>query len=324
MINVGILGAGNIAEKMARTIQATAAAKTYAVGSRSLKKAQAFAEKFDFDKAYGSYEALVQDPDLDLVYVATPHNFHYQHAKLALDHGKHVLCEKALTLNAKEAESLMALAHQKGLTFMEAIWPRYMPLNRQLKEMIDMGKIGQIQAIHASLAYPIKDKERMKRPDLAGGSLLDLGVYPIHFTLSLLGNDYDKVHSLITKTDQGVDLHTSILLSYPNGAQALIHSSMADGPYSHALVLGDKGRFEIDGTNHIETIRVYDLDNQLIGEYKRPNDFGGFEYQLEEAIRLIREGKVESTIVTHEDSLAVMRLCDTVRYDNQFYYPEEG
>lgn len=323
MVNVGIIGAGNIAEKMARTIIASPDAHPYGVAARHLDKAKNFADRFGFDNAYGSYEDLCRDPKVDLIYIATPHNFHYPHAKLALTHGKHVLCEKALTINASQAQDLMNIASEKGLTFVEAIWTRYMPLNIKLKDMIQAGVIGKIHAIHSTLAYPIQDKERLKDPHLAGGALLDLGVYPIHFVFSMLGNNYQKMDSQLTKNYLGVDLQTSIILTYPDGAQAYIHCSMSSGPYSHTCILGEKGRFEINGSNHIDQMIHYDNSNQVIKTYQRQDDLGGFEYELAATIELIGAGKVQSNRVTFEDSLAVMQLCDRVRYQHHFYYPEE-
>lgn len=323
MINVGIIGAGNIAVKMANTIHAEEKAHAYAVASRNIAKAQAFAKEHHFEKAYGSYDALVKDEFVDLVYVAIPHNFHYEHAKLALLNGKHVLCEKAVTLNAPQLEELIALSKERQLVFLEAIWSRFMPLQLQLKKQLDEGIIGKPVILNANLCYPIEHVERMYRADLAGGSLLDLGIYPVHFALQMFGNDYETVSSEMVLTDQGVDRHTMITLKYPDGKMAQLLSSMSTGSYAEATILGDNGLVKINGSNHIDEMTFYSKTMEVIERYQRPADAGGFDFELREAIGLIENGKIESTIVTHEDSLAAMRLLDTVRAQNHFIYPEE-
>lgn len=323
MVKIGIIGAGNIAQKMARTINAEEKAVAYAVAARDLERAKAFADQFGFEKAYGSYLELVEDPEVELVYVATTHNFHYEHCKLAMEHDKHVICEKAITINTPQLEELISIANERHLTFVEAIWSRFMPLQLKLKQLLDEGAIGTPRLIQANHFALIEDKERMYRPDLAGGALLDLGVYPIHFTLQMFGNDYQTMTSSMELTDLGVDRTTAITLTYEDGRMAQLLTSMSVMRYTDVIIVGDKGMFRIDGSNHIDVMRQYDASNQLVETFLRPEDVGGFDFQLREAIDLIEQGKVESSIVTHEDSLAVMRLMDAVRYEHGFKYPEE-
>ncbi|MBF6625659.1 Gfo/Idh/MocA family oxidoreductase [Aerococcaceae bacterium zg-BR9] len=322
MINVGIIGAGNIATKMAKTIKGVEKAVAYAIASRDSERALAFAEEYGFKKAYNSYDALVRDENVDLVYIATPHNFHYEHAKLALENGKHVLCEKTVTLNATQFKKLTAIAFERHLTFVEAIWTRFMPMHQQLKMLLDDGVIGEPQILYGNLSYYLEHVERMYDPNLAGGALLDLGVYPVHYALSLFGNDYQSIQSTMTKTELGVDRHTAITLQYPDGKIAQLMCSMNAFEQS-SKILGTNGRIETTGIHHIEEIRVYDKDNHCTQVLTRPDDIGGFEFELAETIKMIEEQNIESNIVTHEDSLAVMNVLDTVRQQHHFVYPDE-
>ncbi len=192
-MNIGIIGAGWIADKMGETLSGVPADKglvKYAIASRDIVKARSFAEHWGFKKAYGSYQELVDDPDVDLVYIATPHSHHYPHTKLALEAGKPVLCEKAFMANAREAEEILNLAHRKGIFITEAIWTRYMPLSLKVKELLDAGEIGEPRIVNASLCYYMDHKERILRPDLCGGALLDLGVYSINFARMYFGSDF--------------------------------------------------------------------------------------------------------------------------------------
>ena len=323
MIRIGIIGAGKIAHKMARTISQVNKATGYAIASRNLSNARTFAEDYGFENAYGSYQELVEDPKVDLVYIATPHSFHYEHAKLALNHGKHVLCEKPFTINENQLRELILLANSKNLTLIEGIWERYMPLHFKLKQQLDEGIIGEIQAIQANLCYHIESIERMSSPTLGGGALLDLGVYPIHFSLSILGNNYDSIQSKIIFSPTGVDRHTSITLTYPTGQMAQIFTSMGTGIHNDVTIMGTNGIIRLNSSNHIDQYRIYDAHNNLLNSYDRPFDEGGFEFELIETLNCIEQNLIESPIVTHQDSLAAMRVMDQVRYQNDFYYPGE-
>ena len=173
-MNIAILGAGSIAATMATTLQPLKDVTCYAVAARDLKRAQIFADKFGFQKAYGSYKDMLEDPDVELVYIATPHSHHYEHIRMCLNHDKHVLCEKAFTANARQAEEVLKLAESKGLLLTEAIWTRYMPMRQTINEVIKSGIIGKPTSLSANLGYPIEHVERMVKPELCGGALLDL------------------------------------------------------------------------------------------------------------------------------------------------------
>jgi len=209
MTNIAILGCGSIAHTMARTLagmrDAGESVCLYAAASRDLRRAQEFAEQEGFVKAYGSYEEMAKDPDIDLVYIASPHSHHAEHMKLCIEHGKAVLCEKSFTANAVQAREVLALAREKNVLVAEAIWTRYMPSRRIIDELIASGALGELKLLTANLHYAIDHVRRIREPELAGGALLDVGVYPLNFCSMFFGNDVVKMESTVKLMDTGVD-----------------------------------------------------------------------------------------------------------------------
>lgn len=191
----GILAPGGIARKMAEAAGQIEEIELCAVGSRDYGRAKAFAEEWGFRKAYGSYEELAEDPEVELIYVASPHSHHYQHTKLCLEHGKHVLVEKAFTVNTAQAEELIGIAREKGLLLAEAFWSRYMPTRTMVEDLIAQGTIGEVKAVTADFGAPLSHVERLWNPELAGGALLDMGVYPLNFALLILKSEIKEIHS---------------------------------------------------------------------------------------------------------------------------------
>ena len=240
-MNIGILGAGGIARVMAQTINKMDQARLYAIGSRNVEKAQAFAQEFKIEKAYGSYEELVSDENIDLIYIATPHSHHYEHMKLCIEHGKNILCEKAFTFNTEQAEEVISLAEQKGVYLAEAIWTRYMPSRKMIDELISSGIIGEIKTVTCNLSYPISNVERIIRPELAGGALLDIGVYGINFIIMHLGKDFKDIDSTVMITDTGVDGQETLVFKYANGTMAVATHSIYNRSDRKGIFHGDKG-----------------------------------------------------------------------------------
>lgn len=220
-MRLAILGAGGIATAMARTVAGMENVEAYAVASRDLKRAQQFADKYGFEKAYGSYEEMLKDDKVDLVYVATPHSHHYLHAKVCLEAGKHVLCEKAFTVNAEQAQKLFDLAKEKNLLITEAIWTRYMPARNMINDIIASGVIGEVTAVTANLSYAISHVERIRKPELAGGALLDVGVYPINFATMVLGEKVKDVKATAI-FQNGVDILDSIVMVFEGDRMATL------------------------------------------------------------------------------------------------------
>ena len=216
-LKVGILGAGHIARKMATTLQGMENAELYAVAARDLTRAEQFAAEFQARKAYGSYEALADDPEINLIYVATPHSDHFEPARMCLLKGKPVLCEKAFTANAREAEELIRISQEQHVYLAEAIWTRYMPFSKTIRELAESGIIGKPMMLRANLGYVISDVERIVKPELCGGALYDLGVYPINFALMTFGDEIENITSACVKNAAGVDMQNSITFTYSDG-----------------------------------------------------------------------------------------------------------
>lgn len=322
-MKIGILGAGNIAENMANTLNGMEDAEFYAIGSRSQEKAEQFAKKFGAEKAYGSYEELVRDPEVELVYIATPHSHHYEHAKLCVEHGKPVLCEKAFMANAKQAREIYELAEEKKVFITEAIWTRYLPSRKMIDEVIASGEIGEVTFVSANLGYDIREKDRLMKPELAGGALLDVGIYPLTFISMVLGNDIQEIISTCTKTESGVDEQNAMIFKYENGVMATAHSGMLAGTEQYGIVYGTKGYLIAENINNVTGIKVYTKERDLVKELKVPKQITGFEYQVRAAMKAIREGRLECEEIPHAESICMMELMDKLRADWGIRYPFE-
>lgn len=322
-LKMGILGAGSIAETMALTIAKMPEIELHAVAARDLSRAQSFREEHGFLKAYGSYEAMVQDTELDLVYIATPHSHHYDHAMLCLDNGKHVLCEKAFTANASQAEKLLNYAREKKLLITEALWTRYMPLSKTINEVLSSGIIGTPTMLTANLGYLISDKERIVDPALAGGALLDLSVYPINFASMVFGDKIAKVTSSAAMTETGVDGIDSITLEFESGQVAVLFTTIYSQTDRAGIIYGDRGHLVIDNINNPERIHVISTGREEIACYEAPEQISGYEYEVESAVRAIREGHIECPEMPHAETLRIMRLLDDIRGSWGIKFPFE-
>ena len=321
MFKVGIIGAGWIAEKMAAALSPLNDYCVYAIASRSLEKAEEFARTWDIPKAYGSYEEMVMDPEVDLVYIATPHSHHYPHTRLALEHGKHVLVEKAFTANATEAEELLSMARRKGLFITEAIWTRYMPLSHKVKELMESGIIGEPRVLTATLCYMMEFKERIVRPELCGGALLDLGVYSLNFARMYFGTNIVRTLSNAHIGPTGMDMHESISLSYADGKMANLQAGALCLNDRQGIISGTEGYIRVDNINCPEVVEVY-RNYELVARYEKPEDMvNGYEYQVYECKRCIEEGLLESPMMPHHETLSIMQQMDALRKEWGVKYP---
>lgn len=318
---IGIIGCGGIAKKMAATLGKMKEVKRYAVASRTQEKAKAFADEWGFEKAYGSYEELANDPEVDLIYIATPHAMHYDNARMCIEKGKPVLCEKAFTANARQAEELLNFAHEKKVFITEAIWTRYMPLSLTIQELLKKGAIGTPYTLSANLSYPISDKERIIRPELAGGALLDIGVYTLNFAAMAFGNDIAETHSACQKTATRIDAQESITLFYKDGKMATLQSSIYAQSDRMGVISGDKGHLIVENINCPESVRVVDKDYQTVAVYQAPEHITGYEYQVYASIEAIEKGWLESPYMPHAETLRIMRQMDNLRKEWGVVYP---
>lgn len=320
---IGIVGTGRIAGIMADTINQMKNVKLYAVASREKVKADVFAGKYGCKKAYGSYEELAADAKVDLIYIATPHSEHFANAKMCIEHGKPVLCEKAFTANAEQAAELIRLSEEKGVFLAEAMWTRYMPMLTTIREVIGSGVIGDPKTLTANLGYVIGDVERLKNPQLAGGALLDVGVYPLNFALMLFGNNIAKISSTCTYADTGVDEQNTITLQYIDGKIAHLNSSMISMSDRKGIIYGTKGYAVVENINNFQSIAVYDASYKKVGVYKCPRQISGYEYEIDASVRAVKAHQYECLEMPHSESLRVMKILDSLRKEWGIVYPFE-
>lgn len=308
-----ILGPGGIANALAKAVQGIDGVESYAVASRNYERAEAFAKKWGFAKAYGSYEEMLEDPEVELVYVATPHSHHYMYAKMCLEHGKHVLVEKAFTVNAAQAKELAALSEEKHLLLAEAIWTRYMPSRKMIDEVVKSGVIGQVTSLTANLGYPLAQVERLQNPELAGGALLDLGVYPINFALMTFHGKVSGVNTTAVLSPKGVDWMNSMTLTFDDGKMAVLHSNMLAQLDREGVIYGNQGFIKVHNINNCEKIQVFDLERKMTAEYMVPEQINGYEYEVLACKKAIENGAVECEEMPHSETIRVMELMDQIR-----------
>jgi predicted dehydrogenase len=320
----GILASGGIAQAFARDLSYFNNHIVAAVGSRSQESADAFAAEFPGCAAYSSYEALVADPSLDAIYVASPHPYHVSNTVLALNAGKPVLCEKPFTINAAEAREMKAAADANGVALMEAMWARFLPHMHKVREILASGILGQIWAVEADHGQRLSDyaNPRHWEPSLGGGALLDLGIYPISFAHMVLGVP-NKISASATFTDKGVDASSSVIFDYKDGAQAILTSNMMVSTPCRATICGTLGKIEIDRTFYNPASMRVIMHDGTTTEY--PSDYKGhgLREQAAEFERVVRNGEKSSSILTPDESILIMESLDEVRRQIGLIYPSE-
>ena len=321
--NWGILGPGGIAKAFAEDLKRLDGHSIAAVGSRTLSNAQSFANTFG-GTAYGSYEELVADPQVDAIYVATPHPAHKENVILALNAGKPVLCEKPFAVNATEAQQMVDAANKNGVALMEAMWARFLPHYAQVREIIQSGVLGKIHTIHADHGQRLADQNipRLVEPALAGGALLDLGIYPVSFAHMILGNP-SKITSSAVITDKGVDAQTSMIFDYASGAQAVLNTTMIEQTPCRAVVAGLHGWLEIDRTFYNPASMRVVLNDGATTEYPSSYVGHGLREQAEVFKQLVTSGQQQSQILNWQDTIDIMKTLDQVRSQIGLKYPFE-
>jgi predicted dehydrogenase len=309
----GIISTGGIAHTFVNDLQFTDSGVAVAVGSRSIDAANTFADRFGIDHRYASYEELVHDPDVDAVYVGTPHPMHFANATLALEAGKPVLVEKAFTMSSREAVDLIALAREKNLFLMEAMWTRFLPHVAAVNELIAAGEIGDIVAVEADHGqhFDFDPASRWFSPELGGGALLDLGVYPVSFASMLLGTP-SKMVSMIDLAPTGVDRQVSMIFGYENGAQAYLNTTTSAKTPTTATISGTKARIEIDGDFYAPTAFTFITRRGEQRRYEFPTQGRGLHYEAAEVARCVRGGLSESPLMPLSETESIMRTMETV------------
>lgn len=327
-MKLGILGAGFIAHVMADTVRRMQAAghgevELYAVAAREEDRARDFARQYGMPCAFGSYEAMLQDPAVDFVFIATPHSHHYRHIRLCVDHGKPVLCEKAFTVNARQADDVLRRARARGVLVTEAIWTRYQPMRRMLDEVLQSGVIGRPQLLTANLGYAMTQNRRIVDPALAGGALLDVGVYALNFAEMVFGRA-DGVQGLCTKHETGVDLTDSITLTWADGRAAHLTAAANAVTDRYGAVYGTDGYLLVENINNPQKITVFDGHNRPVREIACPPQLTGYEYELLETVRCLEQGLVECPSMPHAETVHMMEVMDHLRAQMGIVYPCEA
>ena len=321
LLRVGIIGTGWIAEKAAITLRGLAECEAYAVGSRTLERAEAFAKEWGIPKACGSYAELINDPDVDLVYVGTPHSHHYNVTKEALLAGKPCLVEKAFMANYRQAKEIVDLARERKIFLAEAIWTRYQPVVKMVRDLIDSGRIGTPRLVTATLGYSMGEKPRIMRPDLCGGALLDLGVYALNFVRMFFPADIVSMESQCVKSKTGMDLTNAISIILKDGVLCNLQSSAACVGDNIGVIAGTDGNLIIDNINNPQKITVNTHDREFVEDIHVPQQITGYEYQFLACRQALIDGLLEPREMPLEETLYVMRLMDGLRQKWGVRYP---
>jgi dihydrodiol dehydrogenase / D-xylose 1-dehydrogenase (NADP) len=324
-IKWGIIGTGKIAATFANTLGQMEYTEIAAVASRSEKKAREFADKFHIQKAYGSYEELARDPEIDVIYIGTPHTEHKPNAELCMKNGKAVLCEKPFALNATEAKYLMDLAKEHNVFLMEAMWTKFLPVTKKVKEWITSGRIGTIQKIETSFGFaaPYDETNRLYNFDLAGGALLDVGVYTITYIIYLLDKLPIQVLSTGAFLKSGIDGQNCILLKFDNNVLATASSAINANIGEDAVIFGDQGRIVVPGFWSANKAYLYDQDGKEVEVFEEKNRITGYEHEAYEVNDCIRNGRKESSINPLRNTLDIIQVMDGIRNQWGLKYKQE-
>lgn len=310
-VRFGIIGLGGIALRFAKVLNTAENVELKAVASREMSRSKAFAQKFNAGKAYDNYSELINDGEVDVVYVATTHNFHYEIVKECLSHGKGVICEKPFVLHKKDAEELATLSRSKNVLLMEAMWSRFIPAFRKAREWVKAGKIGDVRLVNASFCFnmPFDPKSRLYDPEVAGGSLYDAGVYPIEFTTGILGENPTAVTGLAKFCPTGVDEYAALSMSFESGALASLSCGVSAAASQDARIYGTEGHIIVYSFLSSKKCELYNNENKLVECFEE--DFEeGFIFQIEHFRDLYLNKKIESGIIPHKDSIACAGIFD--------------
>jgi predicted dehydrogenase len=325
-IRWGILSTGWIASQLAQAITDQPDAEIAAVGSRTQASADEFGAKWNVPRRYGSYEALANDPDVDVIFIGTPHTFHYENMLLCLNAGKHVLCEKPITINAAQAEECIALARQKGLFLMEAMWTRFIPAILAFNDWLSKGELGEVRLVQAdfSIIKPYDPHHRLYDPYLGGGALLDLGVYPVSFAHMILGTP-DQMISHAHLGETNVDELATMIFIYNGGQSAVLTTSQRLASPVEALVVGTEGYARVHHQFYRAqrfSVKIGEEGEEQVFDY--PYESNGYIHEVRAVQDCLRAGKLESDLMPLDESLTIMRLMDELRAAWGVYYPGEA
>jgi len=324
-IRWGIIGAGNISSKFATALVKLEGTHITAVAARDLDRAKEFAKRFQIEKAYGSYEELAKDPDIDVIYIGTLHTEHKENAAMCIRNRKAVLCEKPFTLNQTDTKYLVDLAREYNVFLMEAMWTKCLPITKNVKRWIQDNLIGNVKYIRVTFGYQAKfnPESRLFNPLMGGGALLDVGIYPISYAINLMNKLPDHVTGSAYIGRTGVDEINTVSMSFCEGAVADLSSAVSANTGDDALIVGEKGMILVPYFWRAESALRYDTEGNLVEEISIPHAVNGYEYEAEEVNDCLREGHLESGTIPLADTINVMKIMDEIRKDWGVVYPQE-
>ncbi|BAO54023.1 oxidoreductase, C-terminal [Nonlabens marinus S1-08] len=309
------MGLGKIAHKFAQDLVQVPGANLHAVGSRSEGKAKAFANEYQVTKTYASYEELAKDPELDIIYIATPHSLHFENTMMCLNAGKSVLCEKPIALNAQQAEQMIALAKKKNLFLMEGIWTRFIPATQKVLDLLSEGLIGEIQYIKSDFGFRMSapPESRLRDPKLGGGALLDIGIYPLYLSLLLLGEP-QRLKAEAILDDRGIDTYCAIIGQFAGKAKSVMEASFLSHTQTEAFIYGIKGFIHMKSPFHnCSDIEVTTYETNTTEVYHLPITGNGYFHEIEHVQQCLQQGKTESDLMPQEMSASLMKHLDKIR-----------
>lgn len=328
MIRIGILGTGRIAHKMAKTLllmklEGRTGFEITAVASRSLEMAKIFQTDYHIKYAFGSYEELVQAEEVDLIYISSPHSCHFEHTKLCIQYEKHVVCEKPMVVNAQQAEYLFQLADEKKVFVMEAMWTRCLPIRKMIYDKVWSGIVGKPRMVTANLGYAVTHKKRLFDLQLAGGALLEVGVYPINF-VDMIFDDLKILSASCIKNEDGIDMTETFTFSLAENVLAVLSASIVSNFDRGGNIFCTEGYIHIENINNPVQIQVYNSNYELIDITHAPKQITGLEYEIEECVSCINSGKCESKLMSHRDTIRMLKIMDELRKNIGVVYPFES
>lgn len=323
-IKWGIMGTGTIANSFVKGLSSLPEAELYAVASRSREKAEEFGNKYGAARMYGSYEELVQDSEVDVIYIATPNTAHKENTILCINHGKAVLCEKPFTINAKEAEEVIKLAREKKVFVMEGMWSRFFPVMKTVRKWLEEEAIGELRMMTADFGFrregPMEDRKiGLHR---GGGALLDVGIYPISFASMIFGSEPKDITGLASIIETGVDEQSTMLLGYKGGKMAMLSCAINTPTPKEGRIIGNKGSIYIPNFSRATTATLAVIDKEPV-TVEIPLEGNGYNYQAEAVMECLYEGKLESELMPLDESLAIMKIMDELRRQYGIKFPTE-
>jgi predicted dehydrogenase len=321
----GIIGPGRIAGVFAEGLRELPDARLVAVGSRSQANADQFGDKYGVARRYDSYPAIAADPEVDAVYVATPHSSHAEHTIMCLEAGKAVLCEKPFAINAQQAERMVATARKRGVPLMEAMWTRFLPILVHARDLLASGAIGEVRMVTSDFGFrtSVNPGGRLFDPQLGGGGLLDVGVYPVSLASMVFGGEPLRVATLADIGETGVDEQAAAILSYGDGRMAIIWTAVRTNTPHETTILGSDGMIRIERPSWRPTHMTVSRSGQADEAIELPFPGNGYQFEAAEVARLLREGRIESDVMPLDETLAIMRTLDRIRAEWGLKYPME-